>query len=152
MRNTCFTPVLCITGSDSTGGAGIQPDIRTISAMGGYAVTAVTTVAYNKPDGKFEIFDIRPDIIRQQIRTIISAFHPHTVKIGLLRTPETVKYVRDEIQACRNVILVPGTISASGRKLVDDQTVDAIVNLLLPEAMLLVVQCTQISPAVHQGF
>ena len=143
MRNTCFTPVLCITGSDSTGGAGIQPDIRTISAMGGYAVTAVTTVAYNKPDGKFEIFDIRPDIIRQQIRTIISAFHPHTVKIGLLRTPETVKYVRDEIQACRNVILVPGTISASGRKLVDDQTVNAIVNLLLPEAMLLVVRCAE---------
>lgn len=143
MRNNSITPVLCITGSDSTGGAGIQPDIRTISAMGGYAVTAITTLSYNTADGEFEIYDIQPDIIRRQISTIISACHPHTAKIGLLRSPETVKYVRDEIQACRNVILVPGTISASGRQLVDDQTVDAIISLLVPEAMLLVVRCSE---------
>ena len=77
-------PVLSITGSDSTGKAGIQADIKTISAMGGYALTAVTSVTVQNSKGIQHIHDLPPESIVSQVRAIIDDVHPKSIKIGLL--------------------------------------------------------------------
>ena len=126
------TPILSISGSDSTGQAGIQADIQTIAALGGHALTAVTCVTdYALPS----------EIVLAQVSSTISTFHPKAIKVGLLTDCETIRFLRNEVIATNRLVVAPGIFDADGRQMIDDEAVKAIAKYLVPEALLLMLRC-----------
>ena len=125
-------PILSINGSDSTGQAGIGADIQTIAALGGYAVSAVSCVGdYSLPS----------DTVLKQVGDIISTLHPQAIKVGLVTDSETVRRLRDEVIACRRLVVAPGIFDADCKPMVSDDVVEATKRHLVPEALLLMLRC-----------
>ena len=87
--------ILTITGSDSTGGSGVQADIKTIFELGGYAVSAITSITVQNTLGIQEFFDIPAEIVSGQIEAIMNDVQPDIVKIGMIRRVETLNVVID---------------------------------------------------------
>ena len=106
--------ILTITGSDSTGGSGVQADIRTIAALGGYAVSAVTSVTVQNTLGIQAFYDLPAEIVRGQIEAIINDMQPDTVKVGMIRTIETLAVVVDALlKYCPHHIIYDPIVTAS---------------------------------------
>ena len=125
-------PILSINGSDSSGQAGIGADIQTIAALGGYAVSAVSCVGdYSLPS----------DTVLKQVWDIISTLHPKAIKVGLVTDSETVRRLRDEVIACRRLVVAPGIFDADCKPMVSDDVVEATKRHLVPEALLLMLRC-----------
>ena len=82
--------ILTITGSDGTGGSGVQADIRFISALGGMAASAITSITVQNTLGIQEIHDLPASVVRQQVEAIVNDLQPEVVKIGLLRRIDVV--------------------------------------------------------------
>ena len=91
MRNN--NAILTITGSDSTGGSGVQADIKTISALGGYAVSAITSITVQNTLGIQEFYDIPADIVAGQIEAIVNDVQPSVIKVGLIRSVDVLNVV-----------------------------------------------------------
>ena len=125
-------PILSINGSDSTGQAGIGADIQTIAALGGYAVSAVSCVGD---------YPLPPDTVLKQVGDIISTLHPKAIKVGLVTDSETVQRLRDEVIACRRLVVAPGIFDADCKPMVSDDVVEATKRHLVPEALLLMLRC-----------
>lgn len=138
-----LVPILTITGSDGAGVVGIQADIRTISALGGYALTAITSVTTQDDDGVTSINDLPLEMIIGQVRTIVKEWHPKVTKIGLVRDVATIKMLKKEIVASQKIVLVPGIFSSDGRQIIPDDAVAAIKKYLLPMATLLILRCNE---------
>lgn len=153
-------PILSINGSDSSGQSGIGADIQTIAALGGYAVSAVTCIctqatemeqgARDKGQEATDIHSISPapcllplapDIVVKQVEKSISLLHPKAIKVGLVTDSETVRRLRDEVIACRRLVVAPGIFDADGKPMVSDNVVEAIKRHLVPEALLLMLRC-----------
>jgi len=133
--------VLTVSGSDSTGSSGTQADIRTISALEGYAVSATTCLTIERQQGEREIYDLPPDVIGRQVAAIMADKHPLAIKVGLVRGTEAVRVLRQEIIGCRRLVVAPGVFASDGGRLIDDDTFDAIKRYLIPEALLLTLRC-----------
>ena len=136
-------PVLSITGSDGAGVVGIQADIRTISALGGYAMTAITSVTTQDEHGATSIEDLPPEMIIGQVRAIVKESHPKVVKIGLVRNVTTIKMLKKEIVAFQSIVLVPGIFSSEGKQLIPDEVIAAMKKYLLPMTTLLILRCNE---------
>ncbi|MQO97997.1 helix-turn-helix domain-containing protein [Prevotella copri] len=120
--------ILTITGSDSTGGSGVQADIRTISELGGYAVSAITSITVQNTLGIQEFFDIPAEIVSGQIEAIMNDMQPDIVKIGMIRRVETLNVVIDALTKYR-----PAHIwSSQGDALMTEDVVSQIKYRLLP--------------------
>ena len=132
-------PILSISGSDSTGQAGIQADIQTIAALGGYALTAITCIG-NYPLAPCPL-PLAPKIVLGQVEGIISSFHPKAIKVGLVTDSETIRMLRDEVIATNRLVVAPGIFDANGTQLIDDEAIKAITRYLIPEALLLMLRC-----------
>lgn len=135
--------VLSITGSDSSGGAGIQADIKTITDLGGDALTVISSVTIQDEQGIHQIYDLPAELVVGQARAIIQVQHPKAVKVGLLRDAETIRYLRGEIIACRNIVCDPGVLSSHGTRLMSDEAVASFVRHLVPECTLLMLRCEE---------
>ncbi|MBO4786278.1 MAG: bifunctional hydroxymethylpyrimidine kinase/phosphomethylpyrimidine kinase, partial [Prevotella sp.] len=133
-------PILTITGSDSTSGSGVQADIKTISELGGYAMSAITSITVQTTLGIQQFYDLPASIVKGQIEAIMNDFQPEVVKIGLIRTNETLNAVVTAIQKYRprHVILDAVVSSSQGETLVERKLVDAIANELLPLCTLVI--------------
>jgi len=130
--------VLIIAGSDSGGGAGIQADIKTVTALGGYAMTAVTAITVQNTLGVTGIHAIPADIIRGQIDAVMSDLGADIWKIGMLGTAETARLVaraHAEAGAGVPVVLDPVMIAKGGAALLDADAMDAL-RAMLPMAAL----------------
>lgn len=138
-----MTPILTITGSDNTGWSGLQLDLRTITEMGGHALTSASCIVMQNAREIHEIYDFAPEVLQRQISSIIADIRPKAVKVGLVRTAEAVKIVRNEIIGCRNIVVAPGFLSSRGTQLIDDDTIIAIHKHLIPEATLLMLRCIE---------
>jgi hydroxymethylpyrimidine/phosphomethylpyrimidine kinase len=131
--------VLIIAGSDSGGGAGIQADIKTVTALGGYAATAVTAITVQNTLGVFGVHAIPLDIVREQIRVVMEDIGADALKTGMLGTIETVETVAEAIDAyARSVPLVvdPVMIAKGGHPLLEARAQDTVRSLMLPRAAL----------------
>tara|TARA_R110001592_G_scaffold240208_1_gene500230 strand:- start:4023 stop:4838 length:816 start_codon:yes stop_codon:yes gene_type:complete len=131
--------VLIIAGSDSGGGAGIQADIKTVSALGGYAMTAITALTAQNTLGVTGIQAVPADFVAQQIRTVMEDLGADCIKIGMLHRAEVVLAVADalaETAAGVPVVLDTVMIAKGGHALLDDDAVDALKTRLLPGAAL----------------
>ena len=133
MKKSYFR-VLTIAGSDSGGGAGIQADIKTISAMGCYASSAITAVTVQNTLGVQVVHPIPLDILEGQIDAILSDIGADAIKIGMLHSTKVVNLVAEMIEkyGIRNVVLDPVMVSTSGHKLIEDDAIESIKNRLIP--------------------
>jgi hydroxymethylpyrimidine/phosphomethylpyrimidine kinase len=133
MKKSYFR-VLTIAGSDSGGGAGIQADIKTISAMGCYAFSAITAVTVQNTLGVQAVHSIPLDILEGQIDAILSDIGADAIKIGMLHSTKVVNLVAEMIEkyGIRNVVLDPVMVSTSGHKLIEDDAIESIKNRLIP--------------------
>lgn len=131
--------VLSIAGSDCSGGAGIQADIKTISALGGYAASAITAVTVQNTLGVYAVQSIPPEIIRGQIEAVIEDLQPAAIKIGMVNDIQTVRIISGCLQkyATEHVVYDPVMVSTSGRKLMTDETIGEIKEKLIPYVTLL---------------
>ncbi len=141
-------PILSISGSDSTGQSGIQADIRTIAALGGYALTAITSIDPLPTSPSMGRLSLSSDVVVGQVEGIISAFHPKAIKVGLVTDSETIRLLcrdapwRVRYAPCRfPLVVAPGIFDANGRQMIDDEAIKAIARYLVPDARLLMLRC-----------
>ncbi len=129
--------VLIIAGSDSGGGAGIQADIKTVTMLGGYAMTAVTAVTVQNTLGVSAIHPVPPGIVGAQIRAVLDDIGADCIKIGMLGDAETIVAVAQALDGVTVPILVdPVMVAKGGAALLAPDAVEALVRLLLPKARL----------------
>ncbi len=138
--------ILTITGSDGTGGSGVQADIRFISRLGGVAASAITSITVQNTLGIQEFYDLPASIVRQQVEAIINDLQPQVVKLGLLRRIDVVVAVAEVLSHYRprHVIYAPVKESAHGDRLLSPQVYEAIERLILP-------LCTVVLEARQEG-
>jgi len=131
--------VLTIAGSDSGGGAGIQADIKAISAMGCYAASAITAVTVQNTVGVQAVHPVPLDILAGQIDAVLSDIGADSIKIGMLHSAEVVEVVADKIRqyGIKNVVLDPVMVSTSGHRLIEESAVAVIKERLMPLARVL---------------
>lgn len=140
MRN--HNAILTITGSDSTGGSGVQADIKTISALGGYAVSAITSITVQNTLGIQEFYDLPAEIVAGQIEAIVNDVQPNVIKIGLLRSVALVDVVVDVLKRYKpsHVVYDPIFVSSKGERLVSDDVIIQIKQKLLPLCTIVIEQ------------
>ena len=138
MRN--MKPILTITGSDSTAGSGVQADIKTISELGGYAMSAITSITVQTTLGIQQFYDVPATIVAGQIDAVMNDFEPDVVKIGLIRREDTLEVVIKALQKYRprHVILDSVVLSSHGDTLISREMHEAILHRLLPLCTLVV--------------
>ena len=131
--------VLVIAGSDSGGGAGIQGDIKTITALGAYAATAITAITIQNTTGVSRSHAIPPDVIADQIKAVLSDIGADAIKTGMLVSSAVVRSVVDTLKDYAELPLVVDTVMTAkgGTALLDDKGVDALQTLLFPLAALI---------------
>ncbi len=134
-----YARVLSIAGSDSGGGAGIQADLKTFSALGCYGMTAITALTAQNTCGVRSIHAVPPHMLRDQIDAVLEDIGADAVKIGMLHAPEIVLTVADAIDRhdLKNVVFDPVMIATSGAVLIDDTAVDVLVRELFPRVAVI---------------
>lgn len=125
--------VLSIAGSDSSGGAGIQADLKTFSALGVYGATAITAITAQNTLGVFSQLHLDPKLVYEQICCVMDDLHPSVVKIGMLANAEIIHSVADALSKYKvTIVLDPVMVSTSGHRLLSVEARDVIKEKLLP--------------------
>ena len=137
---------LTIAGSDSGGGAGIQADIKSMSANGVFATTVITALTAQNTLGVTAIHDVPADFIAAQMDAVFFDIEISAVKIGMLSRAETIATVADGLRRhhARNIVLDPVMVTTSGDPLIDDAAVDSLMSELFPLATL-------VTPNMHEA-
>lgn len=130
--------VLSIAGSDSSGGAGIQADLKTFSALGVYGATAITAITAQNTQGVNSQFALSPQMVYDQIIAVIDDLHPYVVKIGMLSNAEIVYAVVNALSKYSlKIILDPVMVSSSGHRLLSLEAQEVVKEKLLPISTLI---------------
>ena len=126
--------ILIIAGSDSSGGAGIQADIKTVTALGSYAMTAITAVTAQNTKGVKKIIPISTQDVQKQIEMILDDIPADGVKIGMLHNTRIIKCVYNILKKykSKNVVLDPVMVAKGGAKLINNHSIQYLKKLLLP--------------------
>ncbi len=138
-KSKTYHRVLTIAGSDSGGGAGIQADLKTISANGCYGMSVITALTAQNTLGVSGIHAVPVDFVAAQLEAVLSDIGVDAVKIGMLFSPELIRTVAEYLQkfAVTHIILDPVMIAQSGDKLLQDEAIDALKHFLIPLAELI---------------
>ena len=131
-----YHKVLTIAGSDSGGGAGIQADLKTISAIGCYGMSVITALTAQNTLGVTGIHPIPPPFAAEQMTAVFSDIGADAVKIGMLYSAELIKVVAEQLKkfGAKNIVLDPVMVAQSGDKLLQDDAIQAIKDHLMPLA------------------
>ena len=131
--------VLIIAGSDSSGGAGIQADIKTVTALGSYAMTAITAITAQNTTGVKSIVPIPTKEIFNQITFTIKDIKPDAIKIGMLHSNKVIESVIQslKISNIKNIVLDPVMVAKGGAKLIDDNAIKMLKDRLIKRVMLI---------------
>ncbi|MCA1927856.1 MAG: bifunctional hydroxymethylpyrimidine kinase/phosphomethylpyrimidine kinase [Calditerrivibrio sp.] len=131
--------VLTIAGSDSGAGAGIQADLKAMAANGVYGISVITSITAQNTMGVTDIFDLPLSIIFSQIDTVFNDFDISAVKIGMLSNEEIIGVVADRMRKynVKRLIVDPVMVAKGGSKLLQDNAIDKLKNLLVPIAYLI---------------
>ncbi|HAL38418.1 MAG TPA: bifunctional hydroxymethylpyrimidine kinase/phosphomethylpyrimidine kinase [Polaromonas sp.] len=131
-----YPRVLSIAGSDSSGGAGIQADLKTFAALGCYGMTAITALTAQNTLGVRAIHGVPPQMLRDQIDAVVEDIGLDAVKIGMLHAPDIVQTVAEAIDrhALKKVVLDPVMVATSGAVLIENPAIAALVRELFPRA------------------
>ncbi|MEG1107998.1 MAG: bifunctional hydroxymethylpyrimidine kinase/phosphomethylpyrimidine kinase [Oscillospiraceae bacterium] len=126
--------VLTIAGSDCSGGAGIQADIKTIAAHKMYAMSAITALTAQNTTGVFGIMEASPDFVAQQLDCIFTDIRPDAVKIGMVSSPAIITAIADKLleYKAENIVVDPVMVATSGSRLMSNDAMEALITRLLP--------------------
>ena len=127
---------LTIAGSDSSGGAGIQADIKTMTANGVYAMSAITALTAQNTTGVTGIFEATPEFLAQEIDAIFTDIYPNAVKIGMVSSAELIGVIAEKLHTygAKHIVVDPVMVATSGSKLLRDDAITALTEKLLPMA------------------
>ena len=139
-----MVPILTVTGSDSTGGAGVQADIRTIAALGGYALSVVTAVTVQNSQGVHAMHTLPDEIVVGQLRAIMDDVLPRARKVGMVRSVGCIRALAKEVAGCSRVVFDPGLVSSRGERLADEGAVAVMKGVLLPRVKVLTLKCAEV--------
>ena len=130
---------LTIAGSDSSGGAGIQADIKTMTANGVYAMTAVTALTAQNTTGVTDILEATPSFLAAELDAVFTDIFPDAVKIGMVSSAELITVIADKLRqyGARHIVVDPVMVATSGSKLLRDDAIGALTGRLLPLAEVL---------------
>lgn len=125
-----------IAGSDSSGGAGIQADIKTMTANGVFAMSAITALTAQNTTGVTGIMEVSPEFLKQQIDSIFTDIRPDAVKIGMVSSGELIMATAEKLEQYRaeKIVIDPVMVATSGAKLISDDAIDTLKGRLLPMA------------------
>lgn len=128
--------ILTIAGSDSSGGAGIQADIKTITAHKMYALSVVTALTAQNTTGVYGVVEASPDFVGSQLDCVFSDIFPDAVKIGMVSNIEIIKVISEKLieYNAENIVLDPVMVSTSGSKLLNDNAITELISTLFPLA------------------
>ena len=134
-----YTRVMTIAGSDSGGGAGIQADIKTISALGGFATSAITAITAQNTVGVTAVHPIPLEILDAQINAILADIGTDAVKIGMTHSREVIEIIVNTLNKYNitNIVVDPVMVATSGDKLIQEEAIAALQELLLPKARII---------------
>lgn len=135
-RSKPMRTALSIAGSDSSGGAGIQADIKTMSANGVYAMTAVTALTAQNTTGVTDILDSTPAFLSAQLDAVFTDIFPDAVKIGMVSSAELISVIAQKLRqyGARHIVVDPVMVATSGSRLLREDAVEALKTELLPLA------------------
>lgn len=130
---------LTIAGSDSSGGAGIQADLKTFTAFGVYGASVITALTAQNTRGVTAVEIATPDFVTAQMRAVLSDLDVGAIKTGMLASRRLVEVIAAELASCPGIPLVvdPVMVATSGDRLIDDEAVEAVKTLILPRALLM---------------
>lgn len=127
---------LTIAGSDSSGGAGIQADIKTMTVLGVYAMSAITSLTAQNTMGVTDILDSTPEFLAAQLDCIFTDIYPDSVKIGMVSSADLIRVIANKLKEykAKNIVLDPVMVATSGAKLITDDAIDVLKTELIPLA------------------
>jgi hydroxymethylpyrimidine/phosphomethylpyrimidine kinase len=127
---------LTIAGSDSSGGAGIQADLKTMTMNGVFGMSAITALTAQNTTGVTSIFDVSPAFLEEQLDAVCTDIPPDAVKIGMVSSSELIASIAKKLTfyKLKNIVVDPVMVATSGAKLIADDAVNALTSLLLPLA------------------
>ena len=130
---------LTIAGSDSSGGAGIQADIKTMTANGVFALTAITALTAQNTTGVTGIFETSPEFLAQQLDAVFTDIYPDAVKIGMVSSAGLIHTIAQKLRQyeAKHIVVDPVMVATSGSRLLQEDAVAALTGQLLPLAELL---------------
>ena len=120
---------LTIAGSDSSGGAGIQADIKTMTCNGVYAMSAITALTAQNTTGVTAIQEVSPDFLKEQIKDVVTDIFPDAVKTGMVSSSALIRIIEFNL---KNIVVDPVMIATSGAKLISDEAIETLEKELLP--------------------
>ena len=134
-----YIATVTIAGSDSCGGAGIQADIKTMSALGCYAASVITAVTVQNTMGVSAVHAVPPEIVAGQIRAVMDDIRPQAVKVGMVNDINTIKTIADTLAEydIEHLVVDPVMVATSGARLMQDDAVGVFIRKLMPIATLL---------------
>lgn len=134
-----YIATLTIAGSDCSGGAGIQADIKTMSALGCYAASAITAITVQNTLGVTAVHAVPPEIVAGQIKAVMDDIEPKAIKIGMVNDAETIFAIAETLKAycLPHLVVDPVMVATSGSRLMQDDALDVFCRELLPLATLL---------------
>ena len=129
---TCLT----IAGSDSSGGAGIQADLKTMTVNGVYAMSVITALTAQNTQGVSGILDVSPEFITSQMDAVFTDIYPDAIKIGMVSSLEIVEAIAKSLEKyeAKNIVLDPVMVATSGAVLLKEEAMDSLINRLIPLA------------------
>ena len=129
---------LTIAGSDCSGGAGIQADMKTMTMNGVYAMSAITALTAQNTTGVRAIQESTPDFLKQQLDAVFEDIYPDAVKIGMVASSELIRVIADRLRYydAKNVVIDPVMVATSGSALMKNDAVQTLIEELLPLAIL----------------
>lgn len=143
--------VLSIAGFDGSGGAGIQADTKTISALGCYAMNVLTALPVQNTQGVRQIYDIPTAAVRDQLAAIFDDIYPDSIKIGMVHSVALVRVIADFLRDYRgSIIFDPVMVSTSGHQLIQQDTIQACITELFPLASLITPNLDEVSVLVDE--
>ena len=130
---------LTIAGSDSSGGAGIQADIKTMTANGVYAMSAITALTAQNTTGVTGIMEVTPEFLSLQLEAIFTDIYPDAIKTGMVSSGELIKTIAATLKKynAKNIVVDPVMVATSGAKLISDEAIEVLKSELLPLATVI---------------
>lgn len=147
-----LTPVLTIAGSDCSGGAGIQADLKTFAAHGKYGMSVITALTAQNTMGVSNIANLSHDFVKDQLKAVFEDIKPMAIKIGMVSSPDIIRGIAEELKVLMKcdddthipIVLDPVMVSTSGSKLIEDDAISALISELMPLVTL-------ITPNIHEA-
>lgn len=130
--------VLTIAGSDCSGGAGIQADIKTMMAHNVYAMSVITAITAQNTIGVQNVLDINKEMVKDQIDSVFTDIYPDAIKIGMVSNKENIETIVERLKnyKAKNIVLDPVMIATSKGKLIDEKAVSSLIDKLIPISFL----------------